>query len=130
MSKLSRLSAALALTAGGVVCGSYFLSPAPAQDKQKAPVPPTNIPPAKQEPKDERSRLERLLTGRYVPNSKLWSGRAGVEGGMVRAFYDKDSSFEPRMKDEREGEQAAVLAWAKAPSDVRKKAYDEGRIAR
>jgi len=39
VSKLSRLSAALALTAGGVVCGSYFLSPAPAQDKQKAPAP-------------------------------------------------------------------------------------------
>ena len=64
-----------------------------------------------------------------------------VEGGMVRAFYDRsDSEYKKTMAKgtaeekaamtaERDGERLAVVAWAKADAAARKKAYADDKFA-
>jgi cytochrome c553 len=86
----------------------------------------------KRQQKDERppssdspSKMESVLTGEFKPKGP-WSGK---EGGMVRAFFDKDElAYEEKLKAQREGEQAAVLAWIKSATDARKKSYEENRF--
>jgi len=65
---------------------------------------------------------------------KPW--KKGVEGGMARAFFDKDSAeFAAALKEkdpetqqkltpERHGEREALLAWLKLPDAERKKCFD------
>jgi mono/diheme cytochrome c family protein len=76
------------------------------------------------------SPVERVLNGKFGETG--WSTKPG---GMVRAFFDKEPEFKdavkkkdsdlPRLTAEREGEQAALVAWVKAAEEVRKKAYEE-----
>jgi hypothetical protein len=80
------------------------------------------------------SGLERVLTGPWKDGPWAKDGKV-PDGGMVRAFFDKDSEFKDALKadpaeadklvPQREGERAALLAWAKAAADVRKKGYDD-----
>lgn len=73
------------------------------------------------------SYLEKLVTGTFDPAKKGPFGKG--PGGMVRAFFDKaEDGYEPAQKAEREGEQAAVLAWLRSPPDSRKAAYEADKF--
>lgn len=86
---------------------------APKDKKDSNPVAPTS------------PRFETVLTGEYKKGGPWGKGK----GGMVRAFFDKDElTYEESMKPQREGELAALLAWAKAEADARKKAYEADRF--
>lgn len=61
------------------------------------------------------------------------SGTFGSNGTMLPAFFEKDPSFnkalrggtdETKLRGEREGERDALVEWAAAPADDRKKAYE------
>jgi len=123
---------------------------APATDGKKGSEPPVknqvvngkgaiNPPPQLGPP-----RLERALAGKWNPNGP-WAKNGNVPpGGMIRAFFDKDSDFKDVMKDkdknpqarkafealvaEREGELAALRAWVKAAPDARKKAFEDDKF--
>ncbi|MBX9578953.1 MAG: hypothetical protein K2X87_01480 [Gemmataceae bacterium] len=71
------------------------------------------------------SRLERLLTGEYSPKGPF-NGKK--DGGMVRAFFNKDDTFDEEQTDERKSEQALVLAWLKTEPGARKAAYEADRF--
>jgi mono/diheme cytochrome c family protein len=115
--------------------GNGRVTPAPKAPNENGKVEP--VPP---NPMSPPSRLEKLLAGTFDPDPKKkgkWGGKA--EGGMVRAFFDKDEDvFLPAMEDkspelarlvdERRGEQALVLAWVKTAPDARKKAYEDDRF--
>lgn len=70
------------------------------------------------------------------PEPHEWKWGAEHDGGMVRAFFDKDkSAFAQAKKDkdedemkrlapERHGEMAALTAWGHLPDAERKKAYE------
>ncbi len=101
-----------------------------------APVPATAPPKAAAGVSAGPSELEQFLTGPAPAGGRPWGGRkAGVN--MVPAFFDKDGAdYKKIMKGgdedekrtltaERDGERAAVLAWARAAPDARKKAYDD-----
>ena len=100
----------------------------PKTDEKKGPPPVPSMGP---------SRLERALTGEFRKDGPWADKAAGIvpPGGMVRAFFDKEREFKDALKandptlpmliEERKGEQFALLEWAKAPPDVRKKAYDD-----
>jgi hypothetical protein len=54
-----------------------------------------------------------------------------LDGGMVRAFFDKDAEFkkmspaeQQKAMPERHGEREALLAWSILPDAERKKAFD------
>ncbi|MBN9522357.1 hypothetical protein J0H58_28200 [bacterium] len=80
------------------------------------------------------SGLERVLIGSWKDGAWVKDGKV-PDGGMVRAFFDKESEFKDLLKEDkaeaeklvpqREGEREGLLAWAKAAPDVRKKAYDD-----
>lgn len=80
------------------------------------------------------SGLERVLIGAWKGGPWVTDGKV-PDGGMVRAFFDKESEFKSLLKDDpdeaeklvpqREGEREGLLAWAKAAPDVRKKGYDD-----
>ncbi len=80
------------------------------------------------------SGLERVLIGSWKDSEWVKDGKV-PDGGMVRAFFDKESEFKDLLKDDkaaaeklvpqREGEREGLLAWVKAAPDVRKKAYDD-----
>src|SRR5262249_2121110 len=98
-----------------------------AAEKTKAAEQPTEPAPPKSGPQQEPkatspSKLEQLVTGQFAPKGPF---NKDGNGGMIRAFFDKDPLYEESMRPEREGEQAAVLAWVKSTPDVRKKAYEE-----
>lgn len=108
-------------------------APAPDKPAPKAEGNPATPPATSTGP----SKLEKLVTGPFVPKKGPWTGKK--DGGMVRAFFDKDEgAFETaqeekspdltRLQQEREGEQAAVLAWLKAAPDARKKAYETDQL--
>ena len=83
------------------------------------------------------SKLERVFIGKRDP--MLWPAKGVIpEGGMILAFFDKESDFKAAVKElkdkpaelkklteEREGEHAATLAWIKAKAEDRKKAFDK-----
>ena len=71
------------------------------------------------------SRLERLLTGEYNPKGPF-NGKK--DGGMVRAFFNKDDAFGDEQVEARKGDQGAVLAWLKADPAARKAAYEADRF--
>ena len=82
------------------------------------------------------SRLEKVLNAKFVKGGSWNGGQDGKpDGGMVRAFFDKDQTIKDalaekspeldRLLEEREGERLAVLAWVKAAEDVRQKAYED-----
>lgn len=71
------------------------------------------------------SRLERLVTGEYNPKGSF-SGKK--DGGMVRAFFNKDDTFEDDQVEARKGEQAVVLAWLRADPAARKAAYEADKF--
>ncbi|MBX9625331.1 MAG: hypothetical protein K2X82_16110 [Gemmataceae bacterium] len=71
------------------------------------------------------SRLERLLTGEYKPKGPF-NGKK--DGGMVRAFFNKDDTFADDQVEARKGEQAVVLAWLKADPAARKAAYEADKF--
>ncbi len=104
--------------------------------------------PAKKEPEPKDSTLpqaksvpllQKLMTipaGTAVTDLK-WKG--DLEGGMARAFFDKDEGKEyasllkgddltdaekQTLTAERHGELASFLAWMQSPDAERKKAYD------
>ncbi len=105
--------------------------PAPAPKGANVPVPPSM---------PMNLSLDKLLAGKW--DGAPWgpdktTGRV-PEGGMVRAFFDKDTDFKDAVKNkakdpeafktiqsEREGEQSMVLAWAKSAPEVRKKAFEK-----
>jgi hypothetical protein len=72
-------------------------------------------------------QLERVIMG---PEEGLPFNGSGT---MAPAFFKKDSTFkkkinqdpafEPKMREEREGERLALQAWINAPPDERKEAY-------
>jgi hypothetical protein len=75
---------------------------------------------------------KKLLTGPFSAGG-TWSGKSA--GGMVRAFFDKETEiFKPAHKNktpelaqltkERETEQALLAEWFGLPDDARKKAYE------
>lgn len=78
--------------------------------------------------------LERVLAGAWKTDAWAKDGKV-PDGGMVRAFFDKEGDFKAMLKDDpaeaeklvpqRQGERDALLAWAKAAADARKKAYDD-----
>jgi hypothetical protein len=84
------------------------------------------------------SGLERVLTGSWKDAPWVKEGKV-PDGGMVRAFFDKESEFKSLLKDDppeaekvapqREAERVGLLAWAKAAPDVRKKAYDDNAFS-
>lgn len=100
---------------------------------------PAKVEPVPAPPKTGPSGLERVLTGQWAKTwvkDGPWAKDGKVpDGGMVRAFFDKEGDFKAALKDDpaaaeklvplREGERAALLAWAKAAADVRKKGYDD-----
>ena len=75
---------------------------------------------------------KKILTGPVVLKTGPWDAK--VEGGMVRAFFDKEQTFKdaakakgpelPKLTKERETEQALLAEWFGLPDDARKKAYD------
>ncbi len=92
-------------------------------------------PEGKAAPPSPPSKLERLMAGTFDPKKKGPFGGSS-NGGMVRAFFDKDQivflramedkdPILPTLIEERKGEQAAFLAWVKSTPEVRKKAYEE-----
>ncbi|HEX4614135.1 MAG TPA: hypothetical protein VH092_38485 [Urbifossiella sp.] len=80
------------------------------------------------------SGFERVFTGPWKNGPWVANGKV-PDGGMVRAFFDKESDFKDLLKDnppaaeklapQREGERDGFLAWVKSAPDVRKSAYDE-----
>ncbi|QDU19191.1 hypothetical protein [Urbifossiella limnaea] len=80
------------------------------------------------------SGLERVLTGPWKDAKWVADGKV-PDGGMVRAFFDKESDFKDALKSDpellakltpqREGERDAFLAWVKAAPEARKKGYDD-----
>ncbi len=80
------------------------------------------------------SGFERVLAGPWKGGPWVTNGKV-PDGGMVRAFFDKEGEFKAALKDDpaeaeklaprREGERDAFLAWAKAAPDARKKGYDD-----
>ncbi len=82
--------------------------------------------------------LERVLTGSWKDGPWVTNGKV-PDGGMVRAFFDKESDFRDMLKDDpaeaeklvpqRTGERDGLLAWVKAAPDARKKAYDDNAFA-
>lgn len=72
-----------------------------------------------------------LLTGEFKAGG-VWNGK--VEGGMVRAFFDREEEYKAAHKmkapelatltAERETEQALVAEWFALPDAARKTAYD------
>ncbi|HJZ56835.1 MAG TPA: hypothetical protein VKE74_17840, partial [Gemmataceae bacterium] len=88
-----------------------------AAEKTKAAEQPTEPAPPKSGPQQEPkaaspSKLEKLLTGQFVPKGPF---NKDANGGMIRAFFDKEPDFKdalknkdpdlPRLTAEREGEQ-------------------------
>lgn len=122
--------------------------PEPQPKVEQKPDPKPNGPPAgmaqqpdpkpKVEPKPAAgpSRLEKLVSGPFEKGGR-WTGEK--DGGMVRAFFDKEETYKdalkskdpdlPRLTAERQGEQAALVAWIRSAPDTRKKAYEEDRFA-
>jgi mono/diheme cytochrome c family protein len=76
-------------------------------------------------PANGPTRLERLLTGEYDPKGPF-NGKK--DGGMVRAFFNKDDTFDDARTDERKAEQALVLAWLKTEPAARRAAYEADRF--
>lgn len=81
------------------------------------------------------SKMEVAFTGPYKEGGP-WGAE---QGGMIRAFYDKESEYKSAIKEkdavllkeltpQREGEHAVFLAWIKSPADVRKKAYEDDKF--
>ena len=115
-----------------------------AQEKAPEVIPPA-AKPKPQDPKAEQkveskpasgpSRMEVAFTGRYAEGMP-WGAEPG---GMIRAFYDKETEYKAAVKNkdaellkeltpQRDGEHAALLAWVKAPADVRRAAYEQDRF--
>jgi hypothetical protein len=96
------------------------------------------VPPKKngdaQPPGNGTSAFERVLAGSWKDGKWVTDGKV-PDGGMVRAFFDKEGDFRDAVKGDpdelvkltvqREGERDGFLAWTKAAPDVRKKAYDD-----
>ncbi|MDB5306268.1 MAG: hypothetical protein JWO38_470 [Gemmataceae bacterium] len=86
------------------------------------------------------SKLERLLTGPWEKGP--WGMDKAIngvpDGGMVRAFFDKETVFKDALKEkdpelpqliaQREGERATVLAWINTLPGPRKQAFEEDRF--
>jgi len=112
------------------------------KEKQKAAKkadPKESKPPVAPDPvAKELSPLERALTGPFDKDGPWAKDGKVPPGGMVRALFDKDAEYKdamkakspdlPRLTAEREGEQAALLAWAAARPDERKKAYEADKF--
>jgi hypothetical protein len=116
-----------------------------AKAELKAPIPPNQN--GKTDPMPPMPMmsptLDRLLTGKWE-NAPWGPDKIAMkvpDGGMVRAFFDKDTDFKDVLKEkntkpaafkqiveERESEQSVVLAWVRAKSEERKKAYDEDKF--
>lgn len=98
--------------------------------KQVVDVKPGPVPPA-----GGASGLERVLTGAWKDGPWVKDGKV-PDGGMVRAFFDKEGEFKAALKEEdadllaklvpqREAERDGLLAWSRAAPDARKKGYDD-----
>lgn len=93
----------------------------PAEDVKPKPADKGNdVPPRGVGP----SRLERLLSGEYKPKGPF----NGKDGGMVRAFFNKDDTFDEGQVEDRKGDQAVVLAWLRAEPAARKAAYEADKF--
>ena len=87
-----------------------------------------------QPPGTGTSAFERVLAGSWKDGKWVTDGKV-PDGGMVRAFFDKEGDFRDAVKGDpdelakltpqREGERDGFLAWVKAAPDVRKKGYDD-----
>jgi len=83
------------------------------------------------------SKLERVFIGKRDP--MIWPKDGVVpEGGMILAFFDKESDFKDakksmkddpaafkKLEEERETELAVTLAWIRAKADDRKKSFEK-----
>jgi mono/diheme cytochrome c family protein len=110
-------------------------TPRPNETPRPDPVPKGKSPDKKTPVVMGPSRMEKVLTGQFVPG-----GPWGAEpGGMVRAFFDKDTEFRDLMKEndpkllervraEREGERAVVLAWVRSDPAARKRAFEDNKF--
>jgi hypothetical protein len=111
-----------------------------AKKKPEAPLPVAPAPepagkkidPMMPPPSREPSRLEVLLTGDFDPKANF-NGQAN--GGMVRAFFDKDDQFKKAnpapgsdMFEQRRAEQALILAWIQSDPAQRKAAYEADKF--
>ena len=126
----------LVFLVGGAVGGLVMLKVVkPYLDKEKADAAAQPAPKPAEKPADPPAVGagvwgQKLLTGQFKPGG-VWNGKA--EGGMVRAFFDKDQDFRDALKEkapelptlqaERETERALAEAWFGLPDDARKRAY-------
>lgn len=111
------------------------------EERKKAEEAKNNAPKKADRPKPattDPARLEVLFTGPW--KDAPWAKDGTVPpGGMVRAFFDKESEFKdalkakapelPRLTEERETERAAFVAWVKSSAADRRKAYDADNLA-
>ncbi|MFO0802057.1 MAG: hypothetical protein U0791_02890 [Gemmataceae bacterium] len=112
-----------------------------AKKKPDAPKPPPTTP---VEPKKADnggpSRFEKAFTGKRDPMNWVKNGMV-PEGGMILAFFDKESDFKAALKEmkddpdafkkllaEREMEHAVTLAWIRAKAEDRKKAFETDKF--
>jgi hypothetical protein len=123
----------LLLLGGGASVGFVGLKVIqPALDEERKPkdAPPTLA--AKPGPPKvalaEPSQLEKLIMG---PSKQGEGAPFNGNGTMAPAFFEKDSgSFKkleqkrPEVRDEREGERNALLAWLRSDAAKRKAAYE------
>jgi len=106
-------------------------------DKSKKPKPAVELkgkngpkPPMK-DPMMSPSKLERLLAGEFDPKAPFGGNE---NGGMIRAFFDKDDEFKkqspppPELFEKRKSEQAALLAWVQTEDAKRKAAYESDKF--
>jgi mono/diheme cytochrome c family protein len=111
-----------------------------AKKKPEAPKPPPAVEPKKVDNNGGPSKLERAFTGKRDPMNWVKNGVV-PEGGMILAFFDKESDFKAALKEskddpetfkkllaERETEHAAALAWVRTKGDERKKAFDTDKF--
>lgn len=91
-------------------------------------------------PKKPINEIDRLLTrpldpaGKPVPLTEL-KFAGGEDGGMIRAFFDKEKKYadamksgspaeQDKLKAQRQSDLNALVAWARSPDAVRKSSYE------
>lgn len=90
-------------------------------------------PPVVAAPRKPVNEIDRLLTwpldpaGKPVPLTEL-KFAGGEDGGMIRAFFDKDKKYADPLKAQRQSDLDALAAWARSPDAVRKSSYEADKF--